>query len=55
MKSHLTEISYLKIIRLAPVDSQLGQELVVDPPKKFNKWWVLTSDSFISFGTTRGT
>ena len=55
IKSQLTEITYLKIIRLAPVDSQLGQELVVDPPAKFNKRWVLTSDGFISFGTTRGT
>ena len=50
-----SQLTYLKIIRLAPVDSQLGQELVVDPPANFNKQWVLTSDGFISFGTTRGT
>ena len=50
-----SQLTYLKIIRLAPVDSQLGQELVVDPPAKFNKRWVLTSDGFISFGSTRGT
>jgi hypothetical protein len=45
----------LKIISLSPVDCKLRQELVVDPPTEFNKWWILASDGFVTFSAPRGT